>query len=188
MKPLAEHSGEEIKSAVADRYSRVATSPGEKFNFPVGRKFAESVGYDSELLDRLPMVSGERIAYGTPSPVRERWRPVSHTSLVTPATSSQYRKITASDAPSGRWRVIVSSYARVAGASDVSITSRTPWVSASRRSAGESLRAGGRTSSMRSPVERAARARKTRASQPCQPAQDASRLSAETGGSRPAIE
>lgn len=55
MKPLAEHSKDEIKAAVADRYSLVATSPGEKFNFPVGRKFAESVGYESELLDRLPI-------------------------------------------------------------------------------------------------------------------------------------
>jgi arsenite methyltransferase len=54
MKPLAEHTSEEIKSAVADRYGRVATSPDETFNFPVGRKFAESVGYPPELLDRLP--------------------------------------------------------------------------------------------------------------------------------------
>jgi arsenite methyltransferase len=54
MKPLAEHSGDEIKSAVAERYGQVATMPGQKFNFPVGRKFAESVGYAPELLDRLP--------------------------------------------------------------------------------------------------------------------------------------
>lgn len=54
MKPLAEHSGEEIKAAVAERYGQVATAPGHKFNFPVGRKFAESVGYDSDVLDRLP--------------------------------------------------------------------------------------------------------------------------------------
>jgi len=54
MKPLADHSGDEIKSAVAERYGLVATTPGQEFNFPVGRKFAESVGYDPELLDRLP--------------------------------------------------------------------------------------------------------------------------------------
>lgn len=54
MKPLAELSGEEIKCTVAERYGLVATTPGEMFNFPVGRKFAESVGYESELLDRLP--------------------------------------------------------------------------------------------------------------------------------------
>jgi len=54
MKTLAEQSADEIKSAVAERYGQVAAAPGQKFNFPVGRKFAESVGYDAELLDRLP--------------------------------------------------------------------------------------------------------------------------------------
>ena len=54
MKLLAEYSGDEIKSAVVDRYGLVATTPEQKFNFPVGRKFAESVGYESKWLDRLP--------------------------------------------------------------------------------------------------------------------------------------
>lgn len=54
MKPLADHSQDEIKAAVADRYGLVATSPDAKFNFPVGRKFAESVGYPSAVLDGLP--------------------------------------------------------------------------------------------------------------------------------------
>lgn len=54
VKPLAEHSSNEIKAAVAERYGLVATAPGQKFNFPVGRQFAESVGYDPALLDRLP--------------------------------------------------------------------------------------------------------------------------------------
>jgi arsenite methyltransferase len=54
MKLLAEHSPEEIKAAVAERYGQVAAAPGQKFNFPVGRAFAESVGYDAALLDRLP--------------------------------------------------------------------------------------------------------------------------------------
>jgi SAM-dependent methyltransferase len=54
VKSLAEHSGEEIKAAVASCYGLVATAPGEGFNFPVGRKFAESVGYPPELLDRSP--------------------------------------------------------------------------------------------------------------------------------------
>lgn len=53
MKPLAEYSGDEIKSAVAERYGQAATTPGQKFNFPVGRKFAESVGYPPEVLDQL---------------------------------------------------------------------------------------------------------------------------------------
>ena len=54
MKPLSEYSDDEIKLVVAERYGRVATSPSEKFNFPVGREFAESVGYDVAKLDRLP--------------------------------------------------------------------------------------------------------------------------------------
>lgn len=54
VKSLSEHSHEEIKSAVAEQYGRVATAPGEKFNFPLGRKFAESVGYKADVLDRLP--------------------------------------------------------------------------------------------------------------------------------------
>jgi arsenite methyltransferase len=54
MKPLTDHSSEEIKAAVAERYGLVATAPAQKFNFPVGRKFAESVGYDPALLDQLP--------------------------------------------------------------------------------------------------------------------------------------
>lgn len=54
MKPLSEHSPQEIKEAVAERYGRVARTPGEKFNFPVGRRFAESVGYEGAMLDRLP--------------------------------------------------------------------------------------------------------------------------------------
>ncbi len=53
-KPLQELSPQEIQAAVADRYGEVATAPGQKFNFPVGRAFAESVGYDAAQLDRLP--------------------------------------------------------------------------------------------------------------------------------------
>lgn len=54
MKKLAGITSDEIKLAVAERYGRVAVSPGDIFGFPVGRKFAESVGYDAALLDRLP--------------------------------------------------------------------------------------------------------------------------------------
>lgn len=32
----------------------MAAAPGQKFNFPVGRRLAESVGYDAGVLDRLP--------------------------------------------------------------------------------------------------------------------------------------
>ena len=53
-KALENYSPDEIRAAVVERYGRVATAPDEKFNFPVGRRFAESVGYDTTLLDRLP--------------------------------------------------------------------------------------------------------------------------------------
>jgi SAM-dependent methyltransferase len=59
----------EIKTAVSDRYSQVATTPGAKFNFPVGRAFAESVGYDAALLDRLPAGLSESFTgAGNPQP------------------------------------------------------------------------------------------------------------------------
>jgi len=51
---LCDMSADDIKKAVADRYGKVATDPCAKFNFPVGRKFAESVGYPAELLDNIP--------------------------------------------------------------------------------------------------------------------------------------
>ena len=51
---LQSMSAGEIKQAVAEKYSEVAVSPGAEFNFPVGREFAESVGYSTEVLDRLP--------------------------------------------------------------------------------------------------------------------------------------
>ena len=54
MKPLTEYSPDEIKLAVAERYGQVASVPGQKFTFLVGRKFCESVGYDPQELDRLP--------------------------------------------------------------------------------------------------------------------------------------
>ncbi|OGC82622.1 MAG: hypothetical protein A2788_01850, partial [Candidatus Abawacabacteria bacterium RIFCSPHIGHO2_01_FULL_46_8] len=44
----------DIKQAVKNRYDQVAAKPAQRFNFPVGRKFAESVGYPAELLDKLP--------------------------------------------------------------------------------------------------------------------------------------
>ena len=47
-------SPEEIRDAVFDRYGFVAESPGTKHGFPVGRAFAEAVGYDPAALDALP--------------------------------------------------------------------------------------------------------------------------------------
>lgn len=53
-KPLSEMSCQEIITAVSEKYSQVADAPTAEFNFPVGRKFAESVGYPQDLLDKLP--------------------------------------------------------------------------------------------------------------------------------------
>ena len=51
---LGAMSPEQIKRAVEEKYSQVALAPGEKFGFPVGRRFAENVGYSPEVLNSLP--------------------------------------------------------------------------------------------------------------------------------------
>lgn len=43
-----------LQNAVRDAYSAVATKPSEPHPFPVGRRFAESVGYPADLLSSLP--------------------------------------------------------------------------------------------------------------------------------------
>ena len=58
-KPLREMSHEEIKDAVRLKYGEVATKPGSKFGFPVGKAFAVAVGYAEELLDSLPASMSE---------------------------------------------------------------------------------------------------------------------------------
>lgn len=66
---LESMSSEDIKHAVADKYSQVANSPNGDFNFPVGRKFAESVGYPAEELERLPAAFSESFTgAGNPQP------------------------------------------------------------------------------------------------------------------------
>ncbi len=68
-KSLKDLSADELKAAVAERYGRVASSPVEKFGFPVGRKFAESLGYDAVLLDSLPVGMWESFTgAGNPQP------------------------------------------------------------------------------------------------------------------------
>lgn len=68
-KSLSDYTSDEIRAAVADRYGQVAAMPGQKFNFPVGRRFAESVGYDAALLDRLPRGMWESFTgAGNPQP------------------------------------------------------------------------------------------------------------------------
>ena len=59
---IANLSVDELRSAVVARYGRVATHPGEGFNFPVGRAFAEAVGYPSEMLDSLPASASQSFA------------------------------------------------------------------------------------------------------------------------------
>jgi SAM-dependent methyltransferase len=52
--PIDNLSPADIRGAVAERYGQVAAQPGESFNFPVGRAFAEAIGYPAELLATLP--------------------------------------------------------------------------------------------------------------------------------------
>lgn len=44
---------------VRDIYSKAAESPNDKLPFPLGRMFAESIGYPGELLDLLPATAIE---------------------------------------------------------------------------------------------------------------------------------
>lgn len=68
-KPLSDMTSKEIMQAVSDRYGQVAEAPQSKFNFPVGRTFAESVGYDPALLARLPAGLSESFTgAGNPEP------------------------------------------------------------------------------------------------------------------------
>ena len=68
-KPLARMTAREIKSVVAKRYGEVAIDPKGKFNFPVGRRFAESVGYSRQLLDKAPSSLWESFTgAGNPQP------------------------------------------------------------------------------------------------------------------------
>jgi arsenite methyltransferase len=59
---IAGMSADAIRAAVRDRYSRVATHPEEPIGFPVGRAFAEAVGYPPELLDSLPATASQSFA------------------------------------------------------------------------------------------------------------------------------
>ena len=53
--PLADLSPADLRAAVGQRYSTVATRPEEPVGFPVGRAFAEAVGYPPDVLDHLPV-------------------------------------------------------------------------------------------------------------------------------------
>ncbi|HEX4593054.1 MAG TPA: methyltransferase domain-containing protein [Bryobacteraceae bacterium] len=52
----------ELRSKVRDAYSAAAVRPGEAHAFPVGRRFAESLGYPADLLAKLPDACVEAFA------------------------------------------------------------------------------------------------------------------------------
>jgi len=47
-------SADDVLAAVRERYNRVGAAPDQGYTFPVGRAFAEAVGYPPEVLDALP--------------------------------------------------------------------------------------------------------------------------------------
>ncbi len=51
-----------LRMAVRDAYSAAAMNPGSRHAFPVGRRFAESLGYPPDLLDSLPSAAVEAFA------------------------------------------------------------------------------------------------------------------------------
>lgn len=53
---------DELMRAVEQAYSKAAGDPAAKHAFPVGRAFAESIGYPAEVLDRLPTASVDAFA------------------------------------------------------------------------------------------------------------------------------
>lgn len=66
---LRSMDADDIKQAVSEKYSEVALTPDGDFNFPVGRKFAESVGYRAEVLETLPPTIWESFTgAGNPQP------------------------------------------------------------------------------------------------------------------------
>lgn len=68
-------SAAELKAAVREAYSRAAETPGAPLPFPVGRKFAEEVGYPPELLDSLPAACVASFAGIYPVALRARLEP-----------------------------------------------------------------------------------------------------------------
>jgi arsenite methyltransferase len=53
---------DELRAAVGQRYGQVASFPEKPVGFPVGRGFAEAVGYTASLLDRLPSTASASFA------------------------------------------------------------------------------------------------------------------------------
>ncbi len=61
-------TAEAVEAAVRDRYGQVAANPSQDFTFPVGREFAEAVGYPADLLAGLPREAADAFA-GVACPV-----------------------------------------------------------------------------------------------------------------------
>jgi arsenite methyltransferase len=61
-------TADEVRTAVRDRYSEVGADPAQGYPFPVGRAFAEAVGYPPALLDALPPDAADAFA-GVACPV-----------------------------------------------------------------------------------------------------------------------
>ena len=55
-------SSTELRKKVSNAYSSAARHPDAKHPFPVGRQFAESIGYPSDLLATLPPVACDAFA------------------------------------------------------------------------------------------------------------------------------
>ncbi len=55
--PPATHN--DLRKKVNDAYSAAAADPRDRHPFPVGRQFAESIGYPADLLDELPQVASD---------------------------------------------------------------------------------------------------------------------------------
>jgi arsenite methyltransferase len=60
--PVSRASPAQLREMVCKAYSAAAEQPQEKHACPVGRQFAESIGYPPELLVRLPSVSCDAFA------------------------------------------------------------------------------------------------------------------------------
>ncbi|MBW2066992.1 MAG: methyltransferase domain-containing protein [Deltaproteobacteria bacterium] len=48
-----------LRNGVREAYSRAAEKPQDEHPFPVGRRFAENIGYPKELLDEIPSISSD---------------------------------------------------------------------------------------------------------------------------------
>lgn len=75
---LSALSPEQVRAAVVERYGQVATDPAGSFNFPVGRDFAQAIGYPAAVLDRLPVPAARSFAGVTYYHGRTALRPGEH--------------------------------------------------------------------------------------------------------------